>query len=176
MPRALVWRVADLSERAILHVRTQSEQGELPGFGRTLGLPEEALAELYAATGMASLQPFSAARRTLPVLPSYPYAPLLALLWSFRQEESPLTQAVAATVATATFGARHLWQDLGLGGRDDVTCLLQGHFPELVALNTSDLKWKRFLYQRLGHMLGQEGLRPPRCGGCDQYAGCYGSA
>lgn len=176
LPDAVALRLADLSARAIWHVRLLARQGVLPGFAGTLGLPAEGLAELHAATGLACLQPAPPDGSGLvPPLPGFPYPHLLAWMWRHRRQDAPLTHAVAAAVACATFGSRHLWQDLGFDGRDDVRSLLEGHFPALVERNVHDLKWKRFLYQEVGTVLGHADLRPPRCGACDQYAACYGT-
>ncbi|MDM7457098.1 MAG: nitrogen fixation protein NifQ [Tepidimonas sp.] len=59
------------------------------------------------------------------------------------------------------FGTRHLWQELGLAGRPEVSRLLRLCFPDLAARNTPDLKWKRFLFQALGEQLGLPSLGFP---------------
>jgi len=82
---------------------------------------------------------------------------------------------MAATVAGACFGARHLWQDIGLAGRQEVSALLARHFPALAAGNTRNLKWKRYLFLRLGQELGAPDLRPPRCDGCEDFDLCFGT-
>ncbi len=68
---------------------------------------------------------------------------------------------------------RHLWQDLGVAGRETVSSLLEAYFLPLASRNTQNLKWKRFLFAELGAAQGMSGLRPPGCGKCDQLQICF---
>ncbi|WP_294537353.1 nitrogen fixation protein NifQ [uncultured Rhodoblastus sp.] len=70
---------------------------------------------------------------------------------------------------------RHLWQDLGLRERAELSRLMQRHFPRLKTRNSGDMKWKKFLYRLV---CGSEGfvLCPaPVCSDCDDFAACFGS-
>jgi nitrogen fixation protein NifQ len=70
---------------------------------------------------------------------------------------------------------RHLWQDLGLRERAELSQLMQRHFPRLKTRNSGDMKWKKFLYRLV---CGSEGfvLCPaPVCSDCDDFASCFGS-
>jgi nitrogen fixation protein NifQ len=70
---------------------------------------------------------------------------------------------------------RHLWQDLGLRERAELSQLMQRHFPRLKTRNSGDMKWKKFLYRLV---CGAEGfvLCPaPVCSDCDDFASCFGS-
>jgi nitrogen fixation protein NifQ len=80
---------------------------------------------------------------------------------------------LAQAIAAATHGKRHLWQDLGLSGRTDVSALLQYYFEPLYQANVQDLKWKRFLYDQLGATLGRQDLRAPGCAACGDFGRCY---
>ena len=53
---------------------------------------------------------------------------------------------MAHTVAVACLGDQHLWQDLQLGSRAELSALMGHWFPGLVARNQADMKWKKFLY------------------------------
>lgn len=83
---------------------------------------------------------------------------------------------LAQAIGIASHGRRHLWQDLGLRGRDDVSALLAHYFAPLFLRNVHNLKWKRFLYQELGALQGRTGLRPPGCAGCEEFGRCFPAA
>jgi|APMI01.1.fsa_nt_gi nitrogen fixation protein NifQ len=76
--------------------------------------------------------------------------------------------------ASASMGSHHLWQDLGVQARPEVSRLLSLAFPALFASNTHNLRWKRHLFLSLGQSLGQPGLRPPKCDHCEDFEVCMG--
>jgi nitrogen fixation protein NifQ len=49
---------------------------------------------------------------------------------------------VAEIVTAACMGGDHLWQDLGLWSRVDLSRLMTQNFPALAARNTRDMMWK----------------------------------
>ncbi|MEW5770293.1 MAG: nitrogen fixation protein NifQ [Pseudomonadota bacterium] len=81
---------------------------------------------------------------------------------------------VAAIVASACMGGDHLWQDLGLWSRADLTRLMAENFPMLHAANTHNMKWKKFLYKQLCNRAGVSACRSPTCEACADYAQCFG--
>lgn len=165
-----------LCRTVVQHVRTEAARGGLPRFALNLGVQPAEFVYLTAVLGDGFMGPTPLPRAQVLPSPEFPHTALLALLWSFRTEATPTCWAAAAAVACGCFGRQHLWQDLGLTGRSEVTALLQAYFPGLVALNHQHLKWKRFLFMRVGEQLGQPDLQPPHCEGCDGYAPCYGAA
>lgn len=70
-------------------------------------------------------------------------------------------------------GANHLWQDLGLRERGDLSALMGRHFPGLVALNAGDMKWKKFFYRTLCQLEGVVICKSPNCETCDDYSLCF---
>lgn len=99
---------------------------------------------------------------------------LVNLLQSGRVGPEGNAQHLAGIVASACIGMDHLWQDLGLRSRKDLSELMQRHFPALAALNDRDMKWKKFLYKQL---CAQEGIyvcRSPSCEVCSDYKHCFG--
>ncbi len=86
----------------------------------------------------------------------------------------PVDAADMATIlATACLRPDHLWRDLGLTGREDVTALLTHFFPSLVTENTGNLRWKRFLAQACARAYGRAPAPAPGCPGCEAYGECY---
>ncbi len=99
---------------------------------------------------------------------------LLALLMQYRAGNDASETWLALIVATACMGSDHLWQDLGLWQRADLTQLMTRNFPGLTALNTQDMKWKKFLYKQLCNRAGVNACRAPSCEVCVDYAKCFG--
>lgn len=81
---------------------------------------------------------------------------------------------MAEIVATACIGMDHLWQDLGLWSRKELSELMQHNFPPLAARNDRDMKWKKFLYKQLCEQEGIYVCRAPSCDVCGDYLVCFG--
>jgi nitrogen fixation protein NifQ len=82
---------------------------------------------------------------------------------------------LAAMIARRCQEPRHLWQDLGLRDRSELSQLMHTHFPRLKARNSGDMKWKKFLYRMV---CGSEGFTlcpAPVCSDCDDFAACFGA-
>ncbi|MGF6770758.1 nitrogen fixation protein NifQ [Paraburkholderia sp. GAS199] len=85
-------------------------------------------------------------------------------------------RCLAAIIAHACLRPDHLWRDLGLAGRDEVTWMLTRYFPALVARNVDNLRWKKFLAQQRALSLGLEPGPAPGCPGCEDYGHCFPGA
>ena len=81
---------------------------------------------------------------------------------------------LASIIAHACLRPDHLWRDLGLTGRDDVTNMLNRYFPTLVARNVDGMRWKKFLARELALSLGQVPQPAPGCPGCEDFGYCFG--
>lgn len=81
---------------------------------------------------------------------------------------------MAAIVASACAGRDHLWQDLALADRGELSHLMQVNFPALAAANCGDMKWKKFLYRQLCTREGIYVCPAPSCGECADYRRCFG--
>jgi nitrogen fixation protein NifQ len=81
---------------------------------------------------------------------------------------------VAEIVTSACQGQDHLWQDLGLRSRVDLSDLMSVHFPALAAKNDKDMKWKKFIYKQLCITEGIYTCRAPSCEVCSDYDNCFG--
>jgi nitrogen fixation protein NifQ len=71
-------------------------------------------------------------------------------------------------------GSDHLWQDLGLWNRGELSRLMEQNFPEVAKRNQKDMKWKRFLYKQLCEAEGIYTCRAPSCEVCIDYHACFG--
>ena len=99
---------------------------------------------------------------------------LLQLLSSHYAGKFIAEQWIAEIVVDACQGQNHLWQDLGLWSRKDLTQLMAQNFPTLAARNDKDMKWKKFLYKQLCIAEGIYTCRAPSCQVCVDYAQCFG--
>ena len=101
-------------------------------------------------------------------------AELLSLLQAHCGGADASERWMAAIVAAACMGGDHLWQDLGLWSRVDLSGLMTRNFPALAEKNTRDMKWKKFLYKQLCDRDGVYVCRSPSCEVCADYAKCFG--
>ena len=99
---------------------------------------------------------------------------LLDLLLEHRAGTDESETWMAHIVTAACMGSDHLWQDLGLWSRKDLSRLMNDNFPLLSAKNTRDMKWKKFLYKQLCDREGVYVCRSPSCEVCADYANCFG--
>lgn len=171
-------RSDELLCRAIAGVMRGGRNGRLPLFAWTLGLPQSELLEM--------IWQYFPERQSLESMPSEQYARLLTtvptefhglvdLLSKSTTPAQPDTAVrwLAHALAGACFGNRHLWEDLELAGRESVSTLLERYFEPLYLRNTSNLRWKRFLFVELGAALDIQDMRPPGCTQCDSFRQCF---
>ena len=102
------------------------------------------------------------------------YEDVLALLLEYSCDASDETTWLAGAVAAACLGDNHLWQDLGLANRQELSELLGTRFPALYAKNTGNMKWKKFFYKQLCERAEVQACRAPSCAVCGDYAACFG--
>jgi nitrogen fixation protein NifQ len=99
---------------------------------------------------------------------------LRTLLLDHGAADLPKTKWLASAVARACLFSDHLWQDLGLTSRKDLSGLLTRHFQPLASKNTGDMKWKKFFYKQLCEREGLNLCKAPSCGVCADYKVCFG--
>jgi nitrogen fixation protein NifQ len=87
---------------------------------------------------------------------------------------SAALHAVVETVALASLGDNHLWQDLKFSSRAELSALMRHWFPALVAKNHADMKWKKFLYKQLCERENLFICRAPSCEVCTDRPVCFG--
>ncbi|MBS3908202.1 MAG: nitrogen fixation protein NifQ [Actinobacteria bacterium] len=102
------------------------------------------------------------------------YIDLVNLLLSNRAFENGETERLAHVVAFACLGENHLWQDMCLQSRLQLSDLLHTHFTPLARKNTYDMKWKKFFYKQLCELEGLNLCTAPSCGVCVDYGNCFG--
>ena len=144
---------------------------------RGLGLSSECLAALvgrYFPHAPGLLSGLSrTGREDAPLAPEEP--DLRALLLDFRTRGLLEEEWMAHIVARRALGSNHLWQDLGLTGRADLSGLMRRHFLGLAEMNHHDMKWKKFLYRELCRQEGVVICKSPNCEVCTDAPQCFGA-
>ena len=84
------------------------------------------------------------------------------------------TRWIVSILVAGCLGEDHLWQDLGLWSRQDLSGLIAYNFPQIKAANDKDMKWKKFLYKQLCEAEGIYVCRAPSCDVCVDYPRCFG--
>jgi len=80
---------------------------------------------------------------------------------------------IADILIAGCAGRRHLWEDLGLFTRKDLTDMMHANFPQLAQRNTRDMKWKKFIYKQLCEREGIIACPAPTCDACADFSVCF---
>jgi nitrogen fixation protein NifQ len=96
------------------------------------------------------------------------------LLARFKSDGAPLTGWITSIVVRRAMSPRHLWQDLGLLERGELTRLMNEWFPTLAAANVHNMKWKKFFYRQLCELEGFSLCAAPTCQECGDFDNCFG--
>ncbi len=81
---------------------------------------------------------------------------------------------LAAMIARRAMEPNHLWEDLGLRERAELSRLIARHFAPLAARNTNNMRWKRLFYRMLCEDDGFVMCSTPICTQCNDFALCFG--
>jgi nitrogen fixation protein NifQ len=99
---------------------------------------------------------------------------LRALLTRCSTNGTPLEEKLAAIVARRAQRPNHLWQDLGLRNRRELSWLMERHFEWLASRNARDMKWKKFLYRTICYDGSFPVCTAPSCSECCDFGDCFG--
>ncbi|WP_083742115.1 nitrogen fixation protein NifQ [Bradyrhizobium mercantei] len=96
------------------------------------------------------------------------------LLLARRSTEGDIGRWLAAMIARRAIEPDHLWEDLGLRNRGELSRLLSRHFAPLAARNINNMRWKRFFYRTLCEDEGLVMCTTPVCTQCNDFNVCFG--
>ncbi len=169
----------DPVSRALSGVLESAAAGCLPRFAQWLGLPPAEFRDMldtwFPGAALAGWEPDAPPvdPATLPC----EFSDIVEMLSDGRSRDAGGSHVrwAAHALACGCFGRTHLWQDMGLSGRDDVSRLLRQTFEPVLLANTADMKWKKFFYHRVCERLDLHPCPEPSCAGCDQFANCHGA-
>jgi nitrogen fixation protein NifQ len=99
---------------------------------------------------------------------------LQELLFRGSSERSRLEHFLSCMIARRAQRPNHLWQDLGLRRRQELSWLMQQHFEPLATRNKQNMKWKKFLYRLICRDEGFALCTAPTCEECDDVESCFG--
>ena len=85
-----------------------------------------------------------------------------------------LAVGLATMIAQRAMAPNHLWEDLGLRDRGELSKLLTRHFAPLAARNSRNMRWKRFFYRSLCEAEGFVLCTTPVCTQCNDFDLCFG--
>lgn len=97
------------------------------------------------------------------------------ILLMYASGPAALMRPLVALIARRCNEPHHLWQDLGLRDRGELSTLMQRHFSRLKERNQGDMKWKKFLYRMVCATEGFTLCPAPVCSECDDFSSCFGS-
>jgi nitrogen fixation protein NifQ len=154
-----------------MHAKAEAEQGE--SLARRLGIDQNMLQALSM-----HLQAELSGPQTDPAgidpEPDEEELMLRELLLRNRDESQLVGEWLAHIVARRSMESSHLWEDLGLAARGDLSRLFDLYFHDLAAKNTRNMRWKRFLYRSLCEAEGFSLCTSPTCDTCSEFHICFG--
>lgn len=163
----------DANDRYIAEIGAtwMTGQGALP---RWMGLPCGMFREMFDFH-------FTAAARTPPLRARYDrpeeagdeIGDLRHLLLAHRAGRSRSERWIAELICAGCMGRDHLWSDLGLMSRPQLSKLMRFNFPRLALRNTKNMRWKKFLYKKLCEGEGIYICRAPSCEVCVERPICF---
>jgi nitrogen fixation protein NifQ len=107
-------------------------------------------------------------------VPTDEFEDLVQLLLDHRSDDAEQTEWLAYAVASGCMGGDHLYQDMGLPNRQALSDLMARHFGTLMAKNSANMKWKKFLYKQLCDRAEVRTCSAPSCQVCGDYMKCFG--
>lgn len=99
---------------------------------------------------------------------------LRALLLANRTVANDDSRWLAAMIARRAMERNHLWEDLGLRNRGELSRMLMRHFAPLARRNVHNMRWKRFFYRTLCEDDGLVMCTTPVCASCSDFDLCFG--
>ncbi|WP_246775066.1 nitrogen fixation protein NifQ [Bradyrhizobium diazoefficiens] len=96
------------------------------------------------------------------------------LLLAQRSTEGDTGRWLAAMIARRVMEPNHLWADLGLRDRGELSRVLNRHFGPLARRNVNNMRWKRFFYRTLCEDEGLILCTTPVCTECKDFNFCFG--
>ncbi|MDO4636643.1 MAG: nitrogen fixation protein NifQ [Lautropia sp.] len=142
--------VPSLLRRAVSGVLRNAQNGDLPLFTWTLGLPQSELLHLLRSL-FPEIEPVAPMaekqyQRLLDMCPS-DFCAMRNMLQQYRDPEQSERQAtwLAHAITCACYGEHDLWQELDLGQQNDLSHLLHQYFPALYSRLSQSQDWKKAL-------------------------------
>lgn len=140
----------------------------------SLGLSPTELRELATGTFSHASSLFSGLDPTYELRVADDEGILRDLLLRCASERTRFQQLLAYVVARRAQSPNHLWQDLGLRSRKELSWLMARHFGVLASRNSAEMKWKKFLYRTICRDQSYTLCTAPSCSECEDFDNCFG--
>lgn len=99
---------------------------------------------------------------------------LIDMLVNCSTTGSSFEALMARMLARRAQRPNHLWQDLGLRNRTELSQLMNKYFAPIAVRNTKDMKWKKYLYRTICRDAGYSLCVAPSCSECNDFDNCFG--
>lgn len=159
----------DLLSHVVRHAEREAEKAGQQ-IEQQLGVTEAQLASIAEFAGLGDPQSLSSGGTPAP---DDEELMLRELLMRHRSQPGDIGEWLACIIARRSMEPNHLWEDLGLAERPDLTRLMMRHFHSLAAHNTRNMRWKRFLYRAICESEGFTMCPSPTCDACSEFHICY---
>ncbi|HKJ62691.1 MAG TPA: nitrogen fixation protein NifQ [Hyphomicrobiales bacterium] len=147
-----------------------TEEGVMPAY---MGLTPDSYAAMMDRFFSGVVWPDMPARDEAWVDKMPEKAELETLFAEYARDEDVERQWIASMLIAGCIGHRHLWEDLGLFSRQDLSAMIAENFPELAIKNDRDMKWKKFIYKQLCEREGIVACPAPSCDACADFSDCF---
>jgi nitrogen fixation protein NifQ len=152
----------------------ESVEGSRP-VAECVGLEPHELTQLVGETFPHARDVFEGLESTLPLTRAAVETCLRDLLTQCTTNGTPLQDRLASILARRSQRPNHLWQDLGLRNRRELSWLMGRHFEWLASRNARDMKWKKFLYRTICRDGSYPVCTAPSCSECSDFETCFGA-
>jgi len=160
---------------SILALALAQAREESVSLAATSGLDAAGLAALGAQMFPAVADELAAMAGDAAPAPGAEEESARDLLLMYGNGDYAFLHPLATMIARRCQEPHHLWQDLGLQNRCELSALMTRHFARLKAKNSADMKWKKFIYRMVCASEGFSLCPAPVCSDCDDFASCFGS-
>lgn len=160
---------------AILALAIAEAEAGRRGIAEGVGLSRSTLMELVAEMFPGAVAGLAGAIGDVAIVADDEEQSLRDILRMYSTGASRLECHLAAMIARRCKWPHHLWQDLGLRDRGELSRLMKRHFARLAERNQHDMKWKKFLYRMVCRSEGFTLCTAPVCSECDDFTNCYGA-
>ena len=144
------------------------------GRAEPAGLTDEQMSNLIESRFPASRFPVLSWGLSPPRAEDEEVTMVRDLLLANRSSEGEIGRWLASMIARRSMEPNHLWEDLGLRERSELTRMLVRHFAPLAHRNTRNMRWKRFFYRMLCEDDGFVMCTTPVCTQCQDFDLCFG--
>lgn len=96
------------------------------------------------------------------------------LFLDHRTHGAAIEHWIAHIIVRRSLCPDHLWRNLGVRARSELSQTLYRHFHPLASRNVRDMRWKKFFYREMCQTEGIFICKSPVCDTCPDFNECFG--